>query len=98
MGLDCSGWVCFVFENFGIQLSHGTGGLKNEGYAVSFANLQAGDLLIDEPNNAHVVMFVCWDDESHTSYTTVECAGSSGTILKKGVTKRWDYYRRIPVS
>lgn len=95
IGLDCSGWVSFVYNNFGISVGAGTGGLSATGTAVSYYDLKPGDLLIDHSSNAHVVMFVCWDNEEKTSYTTVECAGSSGVIAKSGVTKKWEYYRRV---
>ena len=95
IGLDCSGWVSFVFNNFGIEVGAGTGGLSTTGTAVSFSDLKPGDLLIDHSSNAHVVIFVSWDNAEHTKYTTVECAGSSGVVVKSGVTKSWEYYRRV---
>lgn len=95
IGLDCSGWVCFIYNNMGIRLSGGTGDLKTAGKRVNFDELKPGDLMIDDPNNAHVVMFLCWDDEKHTRYSTIESAGSSGVIKRSGITKSWEYYRRI---
>ena len=95
IGLDCSGWISFVYNNFGVSVGAGTNGLSKSGYAVSFDDLVAGDLMIDDSYNAHVVMFLYWDNEEHTSYTTVECAGSSGVVARSGVTKKWEHYRRI---
>ena len=98
IGLDCSGWVCFVYANFGYKLNtNGTWGLATEGTAVSYYDLKPGDLLINtnDASTAHVVMFVCWDNEQKSSYTTVESAGSSGAVLKSNVKKTWEYYRRI---
>ena len=95
VGLDCSGWISFVYNNFGVSVGAGTNGLSKSGYAVPFDELIAGDLMIDDSYNAHVVMFLYWDNEEHTSYTTVECAGSSGVVVRSGVTKKWEYYRRI---
>lgn len=97
IGLDCSGFISFVYNNYGISVGAGTGGLSTTGTAVDFNNLKPGDIMINDPYgpNGHVVMFVKWDNDSHTSYTTVESAGSSGVVMRSGRTEGWYCYRRI---
>ncbi|OUM99647.1 MAG: hypothetical protein BAA02_10155 [Paenibacillaceae bacterium ZCTH02-B3] len=43
---DCSSFVEYVFEQNGVPLPWGTRYLQNEGKAVSYGNLQKGDLVL----------------------------------------------------
>ena len=45
-GFDCSGFVKYVYANFGITLPRTSYGQMNSGYAVSTADLQIGDILV----------------------------------------------------
>jgi len=44
-GFDCSGFVRYVFKNFGFELVHSAVGQYNSGTAVDVANLRPGDLV-----------------------------------------------------
>lgn len=44
-GFDCSGYVRYVFKNFGFDLVHTAAGQYNAGMAISKGNLRPGDLV-----------------------------------------------------
>lgn len=56
-GFDCSGFVCYVYANFGIELPHGTKYLKKEGIEVSKEDLKPGDLVFTR-NYHHVGIYI----------------------------------------
>lgn len=44
-GFDCSGFVSYVFAQFGISLPHQSGAIKGSGTVVSAADAQPGDII-----------------------------------------------------
>ncbi|MEK6263417.1 MAG: SH3 domain-containing protein [Clostridium sp.] len=52
VGFDCSGFVQYVYKNFGIDLPRVTMDQVNVGTAVSINNLQKGDLIYFRTNTA----------------------------------------------
>ena len=66
-GLDCSGWLSWVYWNaFGTPLSEtSTAGLIHLGRSVKRSDLQPGDIIIRSGTDetlGHVLMFFTWDD------------------------------------
>ena len=55
-GFDCSGYVQYVYRQFGYRLSRTTYTQINDGIEVSRADLQIGDLVF--PHDGHVGMYV----------------------------------------
>lgn len=45
-GFDCSGFVYYVFNKFGIKVSRASSGYENEGEIVDLTNTQAGDIML----------------------------------------------------
>jgi cell wall-associated NlpC family hydrolase len=45
-GFDCTGFVMWVYGQFGVQLPHNESGQLNSGAAVSSDDLQPGDVLV----------------------------------------------------
>ncbi|MCI9846242.1 C40 family peptidase [Flavobacterium pectinovorum] len=45
-GFDCSGFVHFVFKNFGLTLPRSSGGYKNSGKALKAEEFKVGDVLV----------------------------------------------------
>jgi peptidoglycan endopeptidase LytE len=45
-GFDCTGFVMWVFAQFGVQLPHNEAGQLASGYRVAAEELQAGDVLV----------------------------------------------------
>lgn len=99
IGLDCAGFVDFVYNSFGINVGtkSSTWDLERISTEVSRNNLRPGDLLINnsDPDTAHVVMFIQWNDKEQGTYTTVECTWSSGVKVVANRSDVWEYYGRI---
>ena len=55
-GFDCSGYVQYVYRQFGYRVSRTTYTQINDGIEVSRADLQVGDLVF--PHDGHVGMYV----------------------------------------
>ena len=45
-GFDCSGFISFVFNHFGIAVPRSSVGFTNKGYAVEEAQARPGDLIL----------------------------------------------------
>ncbi|AWK07206.1 glycoside hydrolase [Flavobacterium crocinum] len=45
-GFDCSGFVSYVFSNFGVTLPRSSGGYKNLGTALKPEEFKVGDVLV----------------------------------------------------
>lgn len=45
-GFDCSGFVSYVFKNFGMNLPRSSGGYKNLGTALKPEEFKVGDVLV----------------------------------------------------
>ncbi len=52
-GFDCSGFISYVFGNFGFSLVHSSYGMAEFGATVKLADVQAGDLLFFKGSNVN---------------------------------------------
>ncbi len=70
-GFDCSGFVQYVFSNFGVRLSRTTYTQVYEGVQISKANLQMGDLVFfgSAGNVNHVGIYISDGNFIHSSNT-----------------------------
>ncbi len=50
-GFDCSGFVSYVFSNFGFRLSRSSSELSKVGESISLSNIQPGDLMFFKGRN-----------------------------------------------
>ena len=80
-GFDCSGFVCYVFNHFGIKLNRVACDQATQGTKVSKSNLQPGDLVFFDTNGGmnkinHVGIYIGNDRFIHAS---------SGSSAKKVV-------------
>lgn len=68
-GFDCSGFVQYVFSNFGVKLSRTTYTQVNEGVAISKENLKMGDLVFfgTASNVSHVGIYISDGNFIHAS-------------------------------
>lgn len=63
-GFDCSGFINYIFGNFGFSLVRTSYGLAELGETISLSNLQPGDLMFFKGSNArsstvgHVAMVI----------------------------------------
>lgn len=52
-GFDCSGFINYVFGNFGFELTRTSYGLAEFGKTVPLAQIQPGDLMFFKGSNSH---------------------------------------------
>lgn len=52
-GFDCSGYVQYVYDHFGVDLERVAASQAGQGTKVSRANLKAGDLIFFDTNGGH---------------------------------------------
>lgn len=95
-GLDCSGWVNWVYlSSLGsAPTSMGTSGLAHAGRAVSRAQLKPGDLIIRLGANSHVVMFLAWAPGDQM-IGIHETGGDIGNVTVSVMDAKWPYYRAL---
>lgn len=95
-GLDCSGWVNWVYwSSTGSRLPYeSTSGLAVCGKRIKRSELEPGDIIIRTGANAHVIMFLGWEEDGR-----VKCVNeTSGGINNVTITVRdanWPYYVRL---
>lgn len=82
---DCSGFMQYVYNHFGVSLSRTTFTQINEGSYVPRENLQAGDLIFfgSASNPHHVGMYVGNNSYIHAPHT--------GDVIKISALTRSDY-------
>ncbi|MBQ9388205.1 MAG: C40 family peptidase [Lachnospiraceae bacterium] len=59
-GVDCSGFVMKIYQNFGIYLTHHSGTMAGEGRRISRSQLKKGDLVFYAKGGSinHVAMYI----------------------------------------
>lgn len=73
-GFDCSGFIDYVYKNFGVKLGRSAEGMYSNGVKVSKGNLKAGDLLFFDASSRkysgvvdHVGIYLGGDTFIHAS-------------------------------
>lgn len=95
-GLDCSGWINWVYwSSIGKKLNGlGTSGLIHEGRAIKRSDLKPGDILVKPGIDSHVVMFLSW-----TADGSMICIHETGSrvnnVTVSTLNTSWPYYRAI---
>lgn len=95
-GLDCSGWVSWVYWSAtGSRLGgESTLTLTSCGQAISKDELLPGDICIRTTGEAHVVIFLGWTAEGRM-LCIQETSGNINNVEVGIVTPDWDHYRRL---
>lgn len=95
-GLDCSGWVNWVYwSSLGTAPSAlGTSGLIHTGRAVSRSELKPGDIVIRLGADSHVVMFLAWAPGDQM-ICIHETGGSISNVTVSVADARYPYYRAL---
>lgn len=95
-GLDCSGWINWVYWSaLGKRLPYqGTGGLSSCGTAVNREDLQPGDIILKTGSEAHVVMFLQWEEDG-TMKVIHESSAAVNNVTISTMTAQWPYYRKL---
>lgn len=95
-GLDCSGWISWIYwsalnKHFSCE---STGGLSSLGTPIDRNSLQPGDIILKTGNEAHVVMFLCWEDDG--SMTVIhESSALVNNVTVTTIEADWPYYRKL---
>ena len=92
-GLDCSGWVNWVYwtaldNRMGAASTYE---IVRTGGAINSAELQPGDLLVQLGGDSHVVMFLGWNADG--TILGVHESGSASNVTVGKVHAVWPYYR-----
>lgn len=92
-GLDCSGWVNWVYWT---ALGKRPGAastyeIVRAGRAISSDQLQPGDLMVQLGGDSHVVMFLGWNADG--TILGVHESGSVNNVTVGKVHTIWPYYR-----
>lgn len=92
-GLDCSGWVNWVYWTaLGNRMgAASTYEIVRTGRAISSAELQPGDLMVQLGGDSHVVMFLGWNSDG--SILGVHESGGANNVMVGKVHTVWPYYR-----
>ena len=95
-GLDCSGWVNWVYWSAtGTRLAgESTGTLIGCGRRISRSALRPGDIIIRTGADAHVVMFLGW--AGNGNFIGIhETGGVRNNVVVGEMTASWPYYRSL---
>ncbi len=98
-GFDCSGFVGYVFNHFGISLERSSGDMGNGGTAVKKADLQPGDLVFFDTNGGlnairHVGIYIGNNKFIHASsgnHRRVMISSLSESFYSKSYMRARDY-------
>lgn len=95
-GLDCSGWVNWIYWSaLGQQPSHlGTSGLVHAGKAINRSELQAGDIIVRLGSNSHVMMFLAWAPNG-SMICVHETGMPNNNVIVSTVSSSWPNYRSL---
>ena len=95
-GFDCSGFINYIFKDFGIRLSRSSYALSEFGEVILFSDIQPGDLMFFKGSNinsstvGHVAMVV---EVAPNTLKFIHSA-SSGVKIENYVTSKY-YLKRF---
>lgn len=96
-GLDCSGWINWVYWSvLGSPItSAGTSSLAESGRAVTKEELKPGDIAVTSGDDAHVVLFLGWDEATGEMICIHESAGNTNNVTVSCTDRDWTDYRSL---
>ncbi len=95
-GLDCSGWVSWVYWSAtGQRLPYeSTSGLASLGKGITKDQLQPGDIILRTGEDAHVIMFLGWTEDGRIRCIHESSYGINNvTVATRDLD--WPYYRSL---
>lgn len=95
-GLDCSGWVQWVYWSaLGMDLGGvgGTGELVELGRQIRRSELRPGDLVIRTGTDSHVVLFLQWAEDGRM--VAVHENADRNNVSVDTLTANYPYYRSL---
>ncbi|MBT9776973.1 hypothetical protein GPL15_10700 [Clostridium sp. MCC353] len=96
-GLDCSGWINWVYWTAtGQPLPYqGTEGLSKIGRGIVPEELKPGDIMVRLGANAHVVMFLAWSDTGEMIVIHESSDQNGGNVMISAKHPDWPYFRAL---
>ena len=96
-GLDCSGWINWVYWTAtGSPLAaESTSGLAAAGTEISSQDLKPGDIMVRLGAEAHVVMFLAWDEEGKMIVIHESSDTQGGNVMISSKNPDWPYFRNL---
>lgn len=98
-GFDCTGFVHYVFKQFGIEVSRASSGYEDKGSEVSIIDAQPGDIMLFTGTNETVrkvghAGIVCKNEDGvidfiHSSSSTKHCGVVVTRYNKSGYESRF---------
>lgn len=95
-GLDCSGWINWVYWSVtGQELAgESTGTLIGCGRRINRGEMQPGDIMVRTGPDAHVVMFLAWAANGNM-IVVHETGGVTNNVVVSEFAADWPYYRAL---
>lgn len=95
-GLDCSGWISWVYWSaLGKRLGcESTGGLAFCGTPIDRNSLQPGDIILKTGDDAHVVMFLSWEQGGNMKVIH-ESSALVNNVTITTMAADWTNYRKL---
>ncbi|MDD5832760.1 MAG: NlpC/P60 family protein, partial [Clostridiales bacterium] len=92
-GLDCSGWINWVYWSAtGNSLNgQGTGTLISCGTKIETSELRPGDIVIRTGEGSHAAMFLCWSENGNI-IVVHESGGIVNNVEVSEMSSNWPYY------
>lgn len=101
-GFDCSGFACFVFNEFGVQLPRVSADMSREGRYVGKNELQKGDLVFFATGSSRRINHVGIVIETRPSVLMIHSSSSRGIriddINSEYYRKRYVTSRRVNIA
>lgn len=91
-GFDCSGFINYIFGNFGFELTRSSYGLAEFGETVKLADIQPGDLMFFKGRNVnssqvgHVAMVI---EVSPDAIKFIHSSSSRGVVIDNFKTSKY---------
>jgi cell wall-associated NlpC family hydrolase len=91
-GFDCSGFISYVFGNFGLNLVHSSYGMAEFGETVRIADIQPGDLMFFKGSNlnstrvGHVAMVI---EVTPNAIKFIHSSTSRGVVIDNFKTSKY---------
>ncbi len=95
-GLDCSGWVQWVYWSAIGNKLHNAGStatLIGEGQKIKRSELQPGDIVVRTGSDSHVVMFLQW--AGNGNMIVIHENSTANNVSVDEVSANYPYYRKL---
>ncbi|MFI5171257.1 MAG: C40 family peptidase [Chitinophagales bacterium] len=99
-GFDCSGFICFVYSKFGIELPRTSGQQFDAGIPVPFNEARPGDLILFTGHEAeggypgHIGIVLSYDSGNGFTFIHASSPESGGVRISNEYDEKY-YYKRF---